>query len=100
VWQGNRKERNEQMFVKGEVDDNVNQKKRFKAMFPTTCSQLREHNFRHFFVAANFLRAGRKSSSEIGKKRRRAWAKSAMRCGWCTRFLAMVARENFREKAW
>lgn len=97
--QGNRKEQNERMFVKGEEDDNVNQKMRFNAMFPTTCSQPREHNFRHFFVAANFASAGRKSSSEIGNSGGGGAGKSRRRRAGAHELLRRLARENFREKA-
>lgn len=55
------------MVVKRESDDNVNQKKRFKAMFPTTCSQARADNFRHFFVAAKNRHAGERFS--LGNRR-------------------------------
>lgn len=63
---GGGKEQNERKVVKGDSDDNVNPKMRFKAIFPTTCSQVRESNFMDFFVAASDCVAGTDSHSEIG----------------------------------
>jgi hypothetical protein len=63
---GGGKEQNERKVVKGDSDDNVNPKMRFKAIFPTTCSQVRESNFLDFFVAAPDAIAGTDSHSEIG----------------------------------